>query len=330
MRLHILYQAIDEPWGGSNTFFRNFIREAEKDSSVELTKKPEQADALLTAGHYCRPGKLLKMHELRNLQSGRAAWHPLGFLSHQKRKKIIFRVDGLRKVYSKGTVPADEVLLRHLPYADGIIYQSEFSRKCFDSMNAVREKPRVVIPNGTNQEVFFASGQSPDFSKEIKLISNGWSTNLRKGFEMIAAFSHLKNVMVQHIGRWPDGISKEKVELLGPRKENEIGPILRQAHFLLFPSENEACPNVVVEALACGLPVLYHPSGGTAEMVRVNEMGMPLPLENNNREGFNQFLDQAVSRYTEMTKKISDHRDDFYFSKCYQIYKDFFQRILND
>jgi len=32
--------------------------------------------------------------------------------------------------------------------------------------------------------------------------------------------------------------------------------------------ENDACPNVVLEALSCGLPVIHVPSGGVPELVR--------------------------------------------------------------
>ncbi|MSR78244.1 MAG: glycosyltransferase [Candidatus Omnitrophica bacterium] len=329
MRLHVLYQAIENPWGGSNTFFRNFIREAQKDSSIEMTKKPEQADMVLTAGHYRGPGKFLKTLELRNIRSGRPLWHPWGLWNHKKKTKIVFRVDGLRKVYAEGTVPADEVLLRHLSYADGIIYQSRFSRQCFDAVSAARQKLVAVIPNGTNREVFFATPKPHDFSKGVRLISNGWSTNPRKGFKTIAAFSLLRNVTVQHIGRWPEGITSEKVELLGVKKENEIGDLLRRAHFFLFPSENEACPNVVVEALASGLPILYHPSGGTAELAAHNRFGMALP-EDSQIPTLEEFMKNAAAHYTEMGKNIEAGQEVFDFSNCYRQYREMFEKVLRD
>ena len=44
--------------------------------------------------------------------------------------------------------------------------------------------------------------------------------------------------------------------------------------FLFFPSENDPCPNTVVEALLAGVPVCFNPLGGTVELV--NECGVPL------------------------------------------------------
>ncbi|MSR77612.1 MAG: glycosyltransferase [Candidatus Omnitrophica bacterium] len=323
MRLNILYQPTEEPWGGSNTFFRNFCRTAVQDTSVEWMDRPGSADVILSAGHYRGPGKFLKTYELRNVQSGRSLGNPLGFLSHQKRRKILFRVDGLRKIYAEGSVPADEILLKHLPYADGYIFQSEFSRRCFENIPAIKQKPCTVIRNGANTDIFSPGKQTGISSKKIILISNGWSTNLRKGFGTIAAFSRMSDVTVKHIGRWPDSISSEKVECLGPKKEKEIGSILREGHFFLFPSENEACPNVVVEALACGLPVLYHPSGGTAELVRFDQMGLAIPSDAGDIAQLGHFMEQALNKHSMMMKNILGSIDEFSFNRCYQKYISF-------
>ena len=63
-------------------------------------------------------------------------------------------------------------------------------------------------------------------------------------------------------------------------EEKQIGEVLRLGDFLLFPSKKDACSNVVVEALASGLPVLYHNSGGTPELCRNSKYGLALPEKN--------------------------------------------------
>jgi glycosyltransferase involved in cell wall biosynthesis len=52
---------------------------------------------------------------------------------------------------------------------------------------------------------------------------------------------------------------------------------MRSADLLFFPSEEEPCPNTPIEAMASGLPVLYHPSGGTPELV--GDAGVPLSAD---------------------------------------------------
>jgi glycosyltransferase involved in cell wall biosynthesis len=48
---------------------------------------------------------------------------------------------------------------------------------------------------------------------------------------------------------------------------DRLPALLRSCTALLTLSENETCPNVVLEALASGLPILYRASGGTPEVV---------------------------------------------------------------
>ena len=42
---------------------------------------------------------------------------------------------------------------------------------------------------------------------------------------------------------------------------------MRRAHLLLHTKVKDPCPSTVVEAMACGLPVVYPASGGTVELV---------------------------------------------------------------
>ena len=50
----------------------------------------------------------------------------------------------------------------------------------------------------------------------------------------------------------------------------------RRAHVLLHPKVKDPCPTLVVEAMACGLPVVYPASGGTVELVG-DEAGIGVP-----------------------------------------------------
>jgi glycosyltransferase involved in cell wall biosynthesis len=48
----------------------------------------------------------------------------------------------------------------------------------------------------------------------------------------------------------------------------DLPQALRSADAYLSLIQNDACPNVIIEALACGLPVIHVPSGGVPELVR--------------------------------------------------------------
>lgn len=65
------------------------------------------------------------------------------------------------------------------------------------------------------------------------------------------------------------------VDLLGYRPDPF--PLLMQAHVLLMCSRHEAMGRATVEAMACGLPVIGHASGGTPELIEEGVTGLLYP-----------------------------------------------------
>lgn len=68
------------------------------------------------------------------------------------------------------------------------------------------------------------------------------------------------------------------VALTGTYGQTQAPAIYAAADAYLALTYNDACPNAVIEAMACGLPVLYSNSGGTPELVG-DEAGVPLDVE---------------------------------------------------
>jgi len=89
-----------------------------------------------------------------------------------------------------------------------------------------------------------------------------------------------------HIVFAGDGAMRRELEdLLGSRAtflgggipQKELGWIYASSDLFVFPSETEIHPNVIIEAKACGLPVLVSGQGGSAEQVtRPGEDGFVL------------------------------------------------------
>ena len=69
------------------------------------------------------------------------------------------------------------------------------------------------------------------------------------------------------VGPYDGGPAPSNALVEGYTDWTRLPAVLRSCTALLTMSENETCPNVVLEALASGLPVLYKASGGTAELV---------------------------------------------------------------
>jgi hypothetical protein len=74
----------------------------------------------------------------------------------------------------------------------------------------------------------------------------------------------------EHLGAMPP---PPNLILLGRLPRAELPAVLRGCDIFASCSVNDPCPNAVIEAMACGLPVWYHPSGGTPELV--GSCGLP-------------------------------------------------------
>ena len=68
------------------------------------------------------------------------------------------------------------------------------------------------------------------------------------------------------------------VRFLGYR--TDVPELLGQAAMLVMCSETEGCPNVILEALAAGVPVISTPAGDVAEIVQNDISGFIVPFDN--------------------------------------------------
>ena len=59
---------------------------------------------------------------------------------------------------------------------------------------------------------------------------------------------------------------KERIEFLGAKPNNEIDQYYRASDVFINPSYTEGFPRVVIEAMACGLPVIATNAGGTIDI----------------------------------------------------------------
>ena len=72
----------------------------------------------------------------------------------------------------------------------------------------------------------------------------------------------------------------ERVEWVGAYNQLQAPDLFRRADILLHTTYNDSCPRLVVEAMACGLPVVYSASGGVPELVGDSAgVGVPAPRD---------------------------------------------------
>lgn len=154
---------------------------------------------------------------------------------------------------------------------------------------ALRSEPRKeigVIYNGIDVEEFFPDASKRD-PEHFTIICVSRVTP-RKGIRfLIQAFKTLSGRYGQArliiVGDGNEKASlenlvqvldiKDKVEFAGAIGHEKVWQYYQRANIFVLPSLNEGMSNVMLEALACGLPVVATDTGGTKELLTDNVNG---------------------------------------------------------
>lgn len=169
--------------------------------------------------------------------------------------------------------------LRHVRrMADRIIYQSRFAREWWERENGVLTKPQAIIHNGVDLELFSPPPAArPKDRYRILMVEarhgNGYEQGLFTAVKLVKDLNGTldKPCQLTIAGEVPDRL-REKLDnscitWLGVIPHTEITAIDRSAHLFFSGDVNATCPNAVLEALACGLPVLAYDTGAMRELV---------------------------------------------------------------
>lgn len=152
---------------------------------------------------------------------------------------------------------------------------------------------RVVrIPNGIDVATFAPGGRAAaraelgidPAAKVVLFVAHGLDANERKGSDdAIAALNRLarNDVVVLLAGEggesWASRLSLQVRRLGFITDERRLAQVYAAGDVLLAPSRVENLPNVVLEALASGLPVVATDAGGMRDAVRHMESGWLVP-----------------------------------------------------
>jgi glycosyltransferase involved in cell wall biosynthesis len=99
---------------------------------------------------------------------------------------------------------------------------------------------------------------------------------------------------------------EDKVIFFGWKSHEEISDCLNELKLLVVPSYTEGLPNIIIEAMACGTPVLTTKVGGIPDLVHDGETGFL--LNNNSPECISKEINKAL--YHPHIKKIIRNAHD--------------------
>jgi glycosyltransferase involved in cell wall biosynthesis len=181
--------------------------------------------------------------------------------------------------------------------ADHIVYQSEFARRWWDRMYGAAHVPTSVIYNGVDLNSYTPEGPSnrPQDRYRVLLVEGslggGYEMGLETAVQLSEALEQAQNlekpVELMVVGRVAASLqtrwqkqAQVPVEFTGLVARERIPEIDRSAHLLYSADINAACPNSVIEALACGLPVVGFDTGALPELVP-DDAGRVVPYGRN-------------------------------------------------
>tara|TARA_B100000315_G_scaffold124848_1_gene114798 strand:+ start:2101 stop:3033 length:933 start_codon:yes stop_codon:yes gene_type:complete len=215
--------------------------------------------------------------------------------------RVVQRVDGSARDYGR-SAKADVRQARVNMLSDLTIFQSRYGKYATTEKFRVIAGDGPIIYNPVDIEKFTPIGQSYSLPYPIKVCHVTFSTNPLKGVDLLYEAA-LTNRDVDFIlcGRYSHSALSElsNIHNLGILNINQLAEVYRACDVFVSFATNETCPNVVLEALASGLPVLYKDSGGVSELV--GECGIPIEIGN-----FRQGLERALACRKELSKEARE------------------------
>jgi glycosyltransferase involved in cell wall biosynthesis len=162
---------------------------------------------------------------------------------------------------------------------DRLIFQSKYGRDLFFSHFGPTDKPYTIICNGVPAS-FSSDGEKCSYPwSKVLICSASWREHKRLS-AIVAGFKKFVNddVGLVVLGECKNKIHARNVKYLGNISPQNLPFYLRGADAMVHLTWLDCCSNSVVEAIACGLPVLHSSNGGTKEIVK--DSGIMLSLEN--------------------------------------------------
>jgi glycosyltransferase involved in cell wall biosynthesis len=219
-------------------------------------------------------------------------------LARRRGAPFVWNQNGVayRGWYGDGWELVNAPRARLLRQADHVVYQSAFCKLGADRFYGAPQRTWEILHNPVDTEAFTPDGVHRERPLTLLLGGNQYQRyRLERALETLAAVRQeipdARLLVAGVVSFAPDAQDhadamierlslREAVEFAGPYTQAQAPELMRRADLLVHPKYNDPCPTVVLEAMACGLPIVYSASGGTPELVGPDAgIGIEAPLD---------------------------------------------------
>ena len=230
---------------------------------------------------------------------------PTIYQARRKGVRIVQRLNGMNWIHRKKKTGLKHYLRseygnfnlslirNHL--ADAIVYQSQFARSWWHTAYGKSKVEATVIYNGVDLKTYHPQGIHDRPTDHIRILlveghlGQGNESGLANAVQLVEQLKHRFSQPIELMvaGKVPPDIIEKLTTTTniwltwaGVIPRNEIPRLDRSAHLLFSADLNAACPNSVIEALACGLPVVAYATGSLPEILK-DDAGLTAPYGSN-------------------------------------------------
>jgi teichuronic acid biosynthesis glycosyltransferase TuaC len=186
-----------------------------------------------------------------------------------------------------------------LRHAQRIIVKSADLKRCVRELGIDDQHTRVFM-NGVDQKYFFPRPMA-DARRQLGLNLTRRYLLFVGNFQIEKGLAHLLDAMPEILRELPQlqliligggrmqQLVEEQIDRLQIRRavlmqgrvpHKQIPLYMSAANLLCLPSLREGCPNVVLEALSCGTPVVASRVGAVPDIITRPEWGVTVPTQN--------------------------------------------------